>query len=167
MKKINEITNNRITVKVMFDKEWEEYRTQLFIDGVHQEKADYHTDDKEDATQTAAVMLKEATRGTYNHTIKPGSVVYNSWGYEQTNIDFYQVVRVTKCFVDLCPIEQIKTEDSPTAMAGKTMPVKGHFIGEETTRHKAEFWNGENIVNFTYGGGREWDGTPKRYTSYA
>jgi hypothetical protein len=30
------------------------------------------------------------------HTLKEGDIVYNSWGYDQTNIDYYQVIRTTK-----------------------------------------------------------------------
>ena len=30
------------------------------------------------------------------HTLKVGDVVYNSWGWEQTNIDWYQVVRTSR-----------------------------------------------------------------------
>ena len=28
------------------------------------------------------------------HTLKTGDILYTSWGYDQTNIDFYQVVEV-------------------------------------------------------------------------
>lgn len=30
-----------------------------------------------------------------NIQIKEGSIFYSSWGYDQTNIDFYQVVKAT------------------------------------------------------------------------
>lgn len=30
-----------------------------------------------------------------NTPIKPGDILTYSWGYEQTNIDFFQVTRVT------------------------------------------------------------------------
>jgi hypothetical protein len=29
------------------------------------------------------------------HTVKPGQFFYSSWGYEQTNVDFYKVIAVT------------------------------------------------------------------------
>lgn len=30
----------------------------------------------------------------FNHTFKVGDILYNSWGYEQTNIDFYQIIEI-------------------------------------------------------------------------
>ena len=40
------------------DTEWNEFVVQFFVDGAHQEDADYHTDDKQDAFDTAANWLK-------------------------------------------------------------------------------------------------------------
>jgi outer membrane protein assembly factor BamE (lipoprotein component of BamABCDE complex) len=45
--------NGRHKAVVHRDAEWDEYRVQFHKDGVHQKKADYHTDDKEDAHSTA------------------------------------------------------------------------------------------------------------------
>lgn len=168
MKKINEISNGKITVKVKYDAEWQEYRCQLIVDGLHQgENTDYHTDDYADALSTAQAMLKEAQKKSHLHTLKTGAIIYNSWGYDQTNIDFYQVVKATKCFVTLRPIEAEKISDGPQTMTGKATAKKDHFTSEEATRHKAYFYFGGNCVNFQYGGGGEWDGKPKRYSTYA
>ena len=38
---------------------------------------------------------------TYFHTIQVGDVFVESWGYDQTNIDFYQVVRVMPKSVEI------------------------------------------------------------------
>ncbi|KAB1437313.1 hypothetical protein [Pseudodesulfovibrio senegalensis] len=101
------------------------------------------------------------------HTLEKGDIVYNSWGYEQTNIDFYQVVKATRCFVTLRPIQGEKISDGPLSMTGKVIAKKDCFTDSETTRHKAELWNGESSVKFQCGAGRKWDGTPKRYSTYA
>lgn len=39
---------------------WEEFRVELWIDGEHQKAADYHTDERTDALQTAQHMLTRA-----------------------------------------------------------------------------------------------------------
>lgn len=39
--------------KVYFHADWEEYTVRFYINGVHQRKADYHADDKQDAIDTA------------------------------------------------------------------------------------------------------------------
>lgn len=47
------------TAKVYKDNEWEEYRVKYFKDGKHVgEKADYHTDDLDDAKNTADGQIK-------------------------------------------------------------------------------------------------------------
>jgi hypothetical protein len=41
--------------------EWGEYRVKLYIDGKYQQNADYFTDDKGDAVQTARAMVERWT----------------------------------------------------------------------------------------------------------
>ena len=48
---------NRIT-KVYFDAEWEEYIVRLLVDQQVIPNATYHTDDSEDAINTAKEMVK-------------------------------------------------------------------------------------------------------------
>lgn len=43
--------------KVYRDAEWNEYRVKFFTNGFHQSRADYHTDDKQDAIDTAKYMI--------------------------------------------------------------------------------------------------------------
>ena len=38
--------------------------------------------------------------------MKQGDILVSSWGYEQTNVDFYEVVKVTAKTVTLIPIER-------------------------------------------------------------
>jgi hypothetical protein len=38
------------------DSEWNEFRVRLYINGALNSAADYHTDDKEDAANTAYAM---------------------------------------------------------------------------------------------------------------
>lgn len=62
--------------------------------------------------------------------VQVGDVFYDSWGYEQTNIDFYQVValRGTKQIV-LRKIGGKKTEDCGYC-SYMVAPVKDNFVGE-------------------------------------
>lgn len=62
--------------------------------------------------------------------IQVGDVFYNSWGYEQTNIDFYQVVelRGTKQIV-VREIRHKKTKDCDFCSC-MVSPIKDDFIGE-------------------------------------
>jgi hypothetical protein len=60
---------------------------------------------------------------------KVGDLFYSSWGYDQTNIDFYQVTTVRNKMVGLTPIAGKAKYDQ--AMAGYTTPVPNHFTGEQ------------------------------------
>lgn len=55
LRRIETITNTSLgtQAKVYRDNEWKEYRVKFFRNQVHQEGADYHTDDKSDAQFTA------------------------------------------------------------------------------------------------------------------
>lgn len=44
------------TVKISHNEEYNEYRVRLFVDGAYQAGADYFTDDKQDAKETAKHM---------------------------------------------------------------------------------------------------------------
>ena len=54
--------NGRHVAKVRKDSDWGEYRVELHSDGVHQKDADYHTDDKEEAHDTAKAMVAHAQK---------------------------------------------------------------------------------------------------------
>ena len=45
-----------------------EYRVRLFVDGEYQPGADYYTDDKEDALETAAAMERNGGKSDKNTT---------------------------------------------------------------------------------------------------
>jgi hypothetical protein len=43
---------------------------------------------------------------TAPHDVKIGDVFRSSWGYDQTNVDFYQVISVTRAMVEVRAIRQ-------------------------------------------------------------
>ena len=53
--------SEELTVKTYRDTDWNEYRVKTYIQGQHQQDADYHTDDKEDALSTAAAIVAKYT----------------------------------------------------------------------------------------------------------
>lgn len=55
------------------------------------------------------------------HDIKAGQIYYDSWGYEQTNIDFYKIVSTTKGSVIVQRIGSKRVEGS---MEGHGMSCK-------------------------------------------
>lgn len=66
MKRLLTLHHGSRCVRVLHDKEWDEYRCQLYVAGKHQREADYHTGDRADAEGTAWVMLEVPTAATYH-----------------------------------------------------------------------------------------------------
>ena len=54
-------------------------------------------------------------------SVKVGDMFSSHWGYEQTNVDFYMVVKVTGKSAWLASLPQIRKYDGP--MSGKCSPV--------------------------------------------
>jgi hypothetical protein len=107
------------------------------------------------------------------HTFKVNDIVTNSWGYDQTNVDWYRVVRTSANFVWLQAIAA-QTEETGF-MSGHSSPVidttdadssKWGFKTSkdaEITKHKAY----KNNVCMKYGCGSKWDGQAKYASWYA
>ena len=98
--------------------------------------------------------------------VKVGDIFYNSWGYDQTNIDWYQVVSLTKSgkSVKIRPIAG-KIKESGF-MSGTTTPKKGKFTGPAVTK-RIGIHNGEPYLPSKYGWTGLWDGEPKHVSWYA
>lgn len=96
------------------------------------------------------------------HSIPIGAIVRNTWGYDQTNVDFYQVVKTSAKFVFLRRISCTVTETG--FMCGDTTPVPNSFVGEDIIQKKAE---SDGYVHFPHGCGKVWDGKPERCSWYA
>lgn len=79
---------------------------------------------------TISVNSADVTKVVRNCPMpKVGDLFYSSWGYDQTNIDFYQVTSVKSRMVGLTPISAKRKYDQ--TMAGHTTPVPNSFAGEE------------------------------------
>jgi hypothetical protein len=60
-----------------------------------------------------------------------GDVLYSSWGYEQTNIDFYQVIRlIGTTMIEIREIAKTKTNQDNYNDRGTCLPLVNAFVGE-------------------------------------
>lgn len=66
--------------------------------------------------------------------VKIGDVFACSWGYDQTNVDFYQVVKRSPKTVTLREIEKTQTGETGF-MSGEVRPVLNAFIGDPLRRN--------------------------------
>jgi len=91
--------------------------------------------------------------------LKKGDVVYNSWGYDQTNVDYYVVHNVTRKFVMLAPCGAEVVNSS-----GGISPKTSSANTAKLERHGVYAWRDTVSVNFRHGAGSKWDGRPKYAT---
>ncbi len=73
----------------------------------------------------------EKFKNTNTHNYKIGQVLYDSWGYDQTNIDFYQVVGIGKKSIDIQEISGKFRDNQPSgysSMSAFVIPQINHFL---------------------------------------
>lgn len=99
------------------------------------------------------------------HTLKVGNILRTSWGYDQTNVEFFQVTKVvSNSTVEIREIAQERTEDG--YMCGTCTPIPGKFLDRaETLRKRASADNSVRIDQSRHAW--LWEGKPAHYSSYA
>jgi len=113
---------------------------------------------------------ERATERTLPHSLNAGDIISNSWGYDQTNVDWYQVTRTSANFVWLRAIGSDVTETG--FMCGNSSPRRDCFLEESPEeQHRVNVYleNGQRSqsVNFKYGSGHKWTGGSERASWYA
>lgn len=71
--------------------------------------------------------MNDTSKTTFDHELQIGSILVCSWGFEQTNVDFYQVTDATAQSVTLIQIKSALREGT-APMTGKSKPVPNSFI---------------------------------------
>lgn len=90
----------------------------------------------------------------FRRSLRVGDILYSSWGWEQTNIDFYQVIAIRGSAVDLRQLDQRTTEDG--YMCGTTVPLPDVFKGKTHTHRLSK-----NYIRIdSYRTAWKWDGSP-------
>jgi len=120
------------------------------IKGFKQSRAHHH-----------AARLLRREQAKKPHTLNIGDVLNTSWGYDQTNVDFYEVVAVSGVMVTLREIAATLTETG--FMCGETIPKPGHFVGEPI-RRRASATNHVRI--HTSASASPWNGRPQYVSWY-
>jgi hypothetical protein len=78
-------------------------------------------------SRAESVQKRKDEKKNFQHGLKEGDILYSSWGYDQTNIDFYQVVSVIAKAVVIREISKkvVRSEQG----ADYVEAVPGRFIG--------------------------------------
>lgn len=101
--------------------------------------------------------------------VKVGDIFYTSWGYDQTNVEFYQVLEVKGQFAQIRQI--CCSYDETGFLSGNKTALKNKFVkNAEPMRKKVLTNDGGNSVYFSISDCQtawQWDGRPKYSSSYA
>jgi len=98
------------------------------------------------------------------HSLKVGDLMYSSWGYDQTNIDFYEVVQVVGVnSVKIRKVKQALAENQPGGpSAENVVPMPGEYCDEPMLKRVS---SGNYISLNSYSGASKWNGQPKSQTA--
>ena len=105
---------------------------------------------------------EKETRRAFRHDFKVGDFLSCSWGYDQTNVDFYEVVGVPSGkSIKIRRVGCRVARESQTAEYVE--PVAGKFLDDKpATKRVNEF--GIRINSFS--SARKWDGSPCYRTAF-
>ena len=109
--------------------------------------------------------LHQAMPNPVDLGIQVGDIFYSSWGYDQTNVDFYQVVGLTGASVKVRQIAQ-RTVRSGGAGGDSVVAVPDHFVGEVMTKRIQNYSDVPTFTLNSYSSAYLWDGTPKYQTGF-
>lgn len=109
--------------------------------------------------------MNETTTPAADAPVQVGAIFRASWGYEQTNIDYFEVTAVTAKTVQLRPIGQ-KAVKATSDMSEYVAPVPGDYTGPAFRRTLARYTRVFVAVDRRHNA-YLWDGTPDHQTHWA
>lgn len=127
------------------------------------------------------------TSTTTTHTFQVGDVLVAGWGYDQTNIDYYEIVKTTPKFVTVQQLhtERVEDDDSTDFTTTAVKPVCGEYVNESVWNPERGYVQGDEPLQYrrkvrhlrvngrdgveaidinSYTMARRWSGTPARQT---
>ncbi len=105
---------------------------------------------------------RQKERREFKHEFNVGDVLYASWGYDQTNIDFYEVTKIlSETMIVIRKISKDVVHEH--AQSEDVMPAKGHFIGPELRKKVSP---NHSVKLTSYSSAYRWDGKPKSQTAF-
>ena len=103
--------------------------------------------------------------------VKPGDIYVYSWGYDQTNIEFFQVIGIQGQMVEFRPIGQkVVSNENCNSMSEMVAPVPDGFSGPSFKKLiKGQNWSGklEPWFSMDFGCMKIWEGRPQYQSHYA
>lgn len=135
--------------------------------GNENSREQYIADQVEKSKAAMSVRQERAqAKREFQHDLKDGDILYSSWGYDQTNINFYEVIGVVGKQVLIREVESkvVRQERG----ADYVVPVPGHFTSRSKPLKKIpqKGYRDQAYVKVdTSQNAYLWDGKPKYETA--
>lgn len=119
--------------------------------------------------RTLIAQLEECLSEATVMTAQPkvGDILYSSWGYDQTNIDFYKVLKVTKASVKIQKTGKklVGGQGGPQEKVVSDMVVRSDSK-PMTKRFRQDSYKADaySVKISSYASAYLWDGQPKSQT---
>lgn len=92
-----------------------------------------------------------------------GDILVDSWGYDQTNIDYYQVTKVS---ASMLTIRRIAARVAGSSVGyDHLVPVPGSFQGDPIRRKIRRSYSGYACEPLSYSWATLWDGQAQHQTA--
>lgn len=100
------------------------------------------------AQAKAARLAEKKAKRAAGHKLQVGDVLRSSWGYDQTNIDYYEVTRlIGRSMVEIRKIAAESVGDG--YMTGQCVPTPGRYIGEPMKKAVSDY-DGQSVRISSY-----------------
>ncbi len=97
-----------------------------------------------EATRKTARSAEKAEARAKPHDLQVGDVLRSSWGYDQTNIDYYEVTRLVGS--QMVEYREIACQSQETAsMQGDSVPAPGRYVGEAKRARVSDYGKRDSI----------------------
>ena len=99
----------------------------------------------------------------------PGRIIEAHWGYDQTNVDFYRIVKRSGDWLTIEPIPSIEADYNAERMTGHVVPDECRPATGKTFRRKIHHYAGHprGIMVNSFTSADLWDGRPGSFSDYA
>ena len=99
----------------------------------------------------------------YKHGLTVGDILYSSWGYDQTNIDFYEVTEAGEKAIVIRKVKSVVVKRSGSS--DYVMADPGSFIGPPMKKIPQKGSDGPYVKIESYAYAYEWEGNPLAQTA--
>lgn len=112
--------------------------------------------------KVAEFNAEQKSKRTAPHSLVVGDILHTSWGYDQTNNDYFQVTALIGArMIEVREIGASYKEQG--YMCGHSTPIAGSFKGVPMRK----MVNGNRIKVASYATAGKWSGSPNYESSYA